>query len=259
MSQRTSTIVLLHGQPGSRSDWDAVIAALPPGTDAVALDRPGYHSSPFPPGSLEDNATWLIRELDDAGIDNAILVGHSYGGGVALAAATQAPERVRGLVLLASVGPECLNGWDTLLAAPVAGPVCSVMAFSATPWFARKFLSLKKQSLRRPLANDEFVYTEIWGNSAHDHGKAWRTFLTEQRELVRKLDDLTARLDSVKTPTLIAADPADSVVPHDTAHALNALLPNSTLEWIEGGGHHLPRRKPTDVAQSITRFVASLN
>ena len=50
-----------------------------------------------------------------------MLVGHSYGGGVALAAASLAPGRVEAVVLLASVGPGCLTVWDRLLAAPGTG------------------------------------------------------------------------------------------------------------------------------------------
>ena len=75
----------------------------------------------------------MLDELDAAGLADAVLVGHSYGGGVALATAALAPERVRGLILLASVGPECLDGWDPILAAPITGPICAVSAWWLTP------------------------------------------------------------------------------------------------------------------------------
>src|SRR5262245_62488702 len=79
--------------------------------------------------------------MDARGIDQALLVGHSYGGGVALAAARLAPERVAGLVLLASVGPGCLTGADRPLAAPVSGELCALMAWRMTPWLARAGLA----------------------------------------------------------------------------------------------------------------------
>ncbi|MDP9093091.1 MAG: hypothetical protein M3N95_09175 [Actinomycetota bacterium] len=78
----------------------------------------------MPAGTFEDNARWLIGELDHARIAEAILVAHSYAGGMAITAAVAYPERVRGLVLVASIGPGCLDGWDRLLAAPIAGPMC---------------------------------------------------------------------------------------------------------------------------------------
>jgi pimeloyl-ACP methyl ester carboxylesterase len=52
----------------------------------------------------------VLDELDSRGINRAALAGHSYGDGVALSAASLAPHRVEAVVLLASVGPGCLNG-----------------------------------------------------------------------------------------------------------------------------------------------------
>jgi pimeloyl-ACP methyl ester carboxylesterase len=66
--------------------------------------------------------------MDARGIERAVIVGHSLGGGVALSVAALAPERIEALVLLASVGPGCLNGWDRLLAAPLTGEVCALAA-----------------------------------------------------------------------------------------------------------------------------------
>src|SRR5271166_4519176 len=110
---------MLHGQPGLGSDW------------------PGYGSSRLPGGGFAVNAKSVIDDLDSRGIERAVLVGHSYGGGVALTVAALVPDRVEAMILLATVGPECLTGWDWLLAAPVAGPVCSLFAWRLTPWFAR--------------------------------------------------------------------------------------------------------------------------
>ena len=114
MTARNDPLVFLHGQPGAGSDWHEVTGALAPRRHTT-WDRPGYRDNPLPPGTFAQNASWLIGQLDDAGIEQAVLVGHSYGGGVALAAAALAPERVRALVLVASVGPGCLDGWDALL------------------------------------------------------------------------------------------------------------------------------------------------
>ena len=121
--------MLLHGQPGSASDWQLVADRLPGTLDVVALDRPGYGTSQQPAGGFGYGARAVLAELDARGIGRTVLVGHSYGGGVALAVAQQAPERVEALVLLASVGPGCLTGWDRLLAAPVTGEACALTAW----------------------------------------------------------------------------------------------------------------------------------
>ena len=257
--RRAATVMLLHGQPGAASDWDEVVRALPPHTRSLALDRPGYRTSPYPAGSFESNARWLLAEMDEAQIDDAILVGHSYGGGVALAVAALAPDRVRGLLLVSSVGPGCLDGWDRLLAAPIAGPVCAVAAWWLTPWFARQRLARLERIRHRALEPAEHVNWEAWGNARHEHGAMWRTFLTEQRELVDNLDALNSRLERVKAPTIVIADPADKMIPVATARALHAQLQGSRLVLVDNGGHHLPRRNPQAIAEEITRLCAELS
>jgi pimeloyl-ACP methyl ester carboxylesterase len=87
----------------------------------------------------------------------------------------------------------------------------------------------------------------------------WRTFLIEQRALVADLDALVDVIPSVHLPTLVIADPKDTMVPVATAHALHELLPNSTLRLISGGGHQLPRRNPSAVSQSINGLLDRLN
>jgi pimeloyl-ACP methyl ester carboxylesterase len=247
----TRRLVLLHGQPGAASDWDAVVERLADDVRPLVLDRPGYRANPAPAGDFLANARAVLTELDAAGADDAVLVGHSYGGGVALSVARLAPQRVAGLVLVASVGPDCLNGWDRLLAAPVAGTVCALAAWWLTPWFARARLERIERLRNRPLEDDEYINWDVWGQARHAHGPMWRTFLTEQRALVRGLDDLVSALPSMSAPTLVLADPEDGMVPIATARALARLLPRAQLELIEEGGHHLPRQTPQAVADAI--------
>src|SRR6266481_1113214 len=158
-------VVMLHGQPGSGSDWQQLAAQLPDCLRVIALDRPGYGANPLPAGGFGVNARAIVSELDAQGVERAVLVGHSYGGGGALAAAALAPERVEALVLLASVGPGCLTGWDRLLAAPVAGEVCALAAWWLTPWLARLRLAATAGLRRRPIAADEHVNWHIWGHA----------------------------------------------------------------------------------------------
>lgn len=252
MADGKTTTVLLHGQPGDRSDFDGVVSRLPPYIDPLAMDRPGYGDNDRPAGTLADNARWLVERLDAARVDEAVLVGHSYGGGVAIAAAVLAPERVRGLVLLASVGPGCVTAWDELLASPVVGPALSATAWTVGPWLARQYGS------RWQTQQPDAAWQALAG-LRHTGGEVWRSFLAEQRELLRSLDFWTDRLAGSRLPVLIMADPLDRVVPISTAHALHAQLPNSRLELVDQGGHHLPRRVPHVVAGKIGDFVYSVD
>jgi 3-oxoadipate enol-lactonase len=250
-------VVFLHGQPGRGSDFAEVVKYLPPGLNTLAPDRPGYGANPLPATTAEDNVRWLVGELDRAGVDRAVLVGHSYGGGIALLTAAMFPQRVQALVLLGSTGPDCLAGWDHVLAAPVIGSACAVGAFPLAQSVARAVLAVITRRLGRPLRVDEHVELATWAYAGHDHGRVWRSFLVEQRDLVHHEAELTAAADRVRTPTLILADPDDEVVPIDTARALLAAVAGSRLHLVDGGGHALPRTRPAVVARAIADIIAT--
>jgi pimeloyl-ACP methyl ester carboxylesterase len=188
-----------------------------------------------------------------------VLVGHSYGGGVALSVAALAPHRVEAVVLLASVGPGCVNGWDRLLAAPATGPLCALVAWRLTPWIARLRLAWITRRRGRPPGPGEHVNWQVWGQSSRERGRLWRTFLAEQRALLGELDGLVSTLPSIRMPVLILADPDDAVVPIDTARRLARALPDARLELVKGAGHHLPRRAADVVARAIKELVATVD
>ena len=247
--------MLLHGQPGLGSEWDQVADRLPGRFRALLPDRPGHGSSTQPGGGLDANAAAVLAEMDARGIERAVLVGHSYGGGVALRVAATAPGRVEALVLLASVGPDCLNGWDWLLAAPLAGPVCSRAGWQVTPWFARAVMRLlaRRQGLEATIRRHVNIY--VWGCANWQNGPLWRTFLTEQRALMREAAGLADAARSVRVPALVVSDTRDPMVPFRTAQALAGLIPDARLQVIEGAGHHLPLRAPAEVVGQITAFL----
>ena len=242
-------LVLLHGQPGSPADWQLVAGRLPAPLHAFAADRPGYGSSRLPACGFAANARAVLDDLDSRGITRAVLVGHSYGGGVALSAASLAPGRVAAVVLLASVGPGCLTGWDRLLAAPGAGPLCAQVAWRLTPWMARARLAGIARRRGRPLRPDEHVNWQVWGHAGHGYCPLWRTFLTEQRALLRELDEPEHAIASVRAPVLVLADPKDTVVPFETARRL--ARPCRMLAWSSSRARVItcpgepPRSSPT--------------
>ncbi len=142
-----------------------------------------------------------------------MLVGHSYGGGVALSAASLAPDRVEAVILLASVGPGCVNGWDRLLAAPGAGPAVRAGGLAAHAVDRPGPAPLGASRRRPPAGPGEYVNWQVWGQAGRDRGPLWRTFLPEQRALLRELRELEQAVPSVQPPVLLLADPRDTADP----------------------------------------------
>ena len=94
------TLMLLHGISSGAASWHKQMAL--PGCRVLAWDMPGYGASPMPDvqkPTASDYAHLLAARLDSAGVQQAVLVGHSLGALIAAAFAAQFPERVARLIL----------------------------------------------------------------------------------------------------------------------------------------------------------------
>jgi lipase len=107
-------VICLHGITAQHRAFNALARYLGPSRSLVGVDLRGRGDSAKPESGygLETHARDVIRVLDHLGLDEAVILGHSMGGFVALKTALSYPERVRALVLLdggwprAEVSPE---------------------------------------------------------------------------------------------------------------------------------------------------------
>ena len=122
-------VVLLHGASGNLRDWTlGALAAIAERHDVIAFDRPGlgFTGRPVAARPAAGAQAALLRDaLARLGVERATLVGHSFGGAVALAWALDAPETVAGLLLLGAPSqPRGRPGLMTgLLANRLTGPL----------------------------------------------------------------------------------------------------------------------------------------
>ncbi len=245
-------VVLLHGQPGSGPDWEPVARRLNPDFTVVTVDRPGYGRTGGPATGFAGNAQALIELLNRFVIDSAIAVGHSWGGGVAIAAAEHYPERIAGLVLVASVGPGEPVGWeDRLLAAPVIGEFVAGMTIGLPGHLLGidRVQRYVDHFLAPPARNAVRSMTRLTG--ARTGSPVWRSFLAEQRALLTELDELGPGLGALDLPTVILNGDADHVVRPAVGDLLAAAIPGASHIVIPGVGHALPREQPDMVAGAV--------
>jgi pimeloyl-ACP methyl ester carboxylesterase len=96
-------VILVHGTPGGATGWIDYLMNPLPGADMIALDRPGFGLS-GPDGAVSDLSCQAsaVAALFPADGRKVVLVGHSLGGAVVAWAAAQYPDRVQGVVFLAS-------------------------------------------------------------------------------------------------------------------------------------------------------------
>jgi pimeloyl-ACP methyl ester carboxylesterase len=98
-------VVMVHGMPGSHRDFRWLAPTLVHlGLRVIRLDMPGFGGTASAPAQLSTLADHLRRRLEALELERVVLLGHSFGGALALIAASREPERVRGLALLSSFG-----------------------------------------------------------------------------------------------------------------------------------------------------------
>lgn len=244
-------VILLHGQPATSAVWLAVRHRLS-GLPVLMPDRPGYGTNPEPATDFPGNVDWLRGVLDRSGVGRVVLAGHSWAGGVAVLAAARHPDRIAGVALVASVGPGCLRAHDRPLAWPVTGEVAAVvglrMARLVYAYQMRRFLGAHV-----PSADLGYAHMEV---AAQFRRPVWRSFLAEQRTLVRQLPMLDGALGEMRVPTTVLTGTRDSAIPRQCPERLARAIPGATLRRVAGAGHELPLQRPDEVATAIRSLAA---
>jgi len=240
--------LLLHGQPGTGADWSPVIGRLRGRMRAIAPDRPGYGRTGGGAVGFRANAEAAVALLDRLQIDRAVVVGHSWGSGIALAAALEFPQRLRGVVLVGPIEPTASPGrLDRAFANRLIGPPATRLGF----WAAG--LGLALPPLRRLAhAAAPAVETDRLRRVAAEWRGAgvWRSFYAEQRALVTELPALARRLPSLSVPTTIVAGDRDRICPPSQARELARDLPSARLIELDGA-HLLPQQRPSAIADAV--------
>lgn len=249
-------VVLVHGHPGSAYDWGALARELGTrGRRVLAYDRLGYgHSDARGNGAftVESNARELRALLDADDLRDVVLVGWSYGGGVAIVATREDPSRVSHLVLVGSVG----TGVEDRDAPPRL--VMELMAAFGLPWLARvppldrrvRAAFLAAAFAPEPVADGALDL--MAANFARPHTLA--TFTSEGRDLGGEAD-----LDpgAIARPILVVHGDGDRLVPLAVAEGLHRRARRGELWVVPGGGHALPVTRARELAERIVAFAES--
>jgi len=247
-------VLALHGQPGSGRDFEAVAWALGGACPILAPDRPGWGGRVGEPaGGFATGADDALAVLDREGVERAVVLGFSWGGGVAVELALRHPERVSGLVLAASIGPGEPTAADRLLAVPVAGrAICAgglaltrmVLGRRATHRLVgRRMKGLEPEQCRRFAT--ECLTPAVLGS-----------FMTEQRALVTDWPEIVGRLGELRVPTVVVTGDRDRLIAPGSARRLAAAIPGAELRVVPGAGHYLPGAGMAVLVEAVLELAA---
>ncbi len=259
---RDPPLVLFHGFGGSTFSWREVLPELARSHRVVAFDRPGFGltARPLPgewqgmsPYSAPAQIALTLGLLDRLGLDQAVLVGHSAGGAVALEVALAHPERVLALVLVApAVSGEGPPSWlQPFLKLPQIRHL--------GPLLVRRLVGSLERLLEQSYADPSFLTPAVReGYKKPLRADNWDRGLWEII-VAAKPGDLSEKLSEIAAPTLVISGDSDRVVsPKDSARVA-ALMPNASFVAVTGAGHLVMEEKPASLLAELERFLAAIN
>ena len=249
-------LLLIHGIGGSTDCWRGVVHKLASRYRVIAVDLLGHGQSDKPRGdySLGAFAVWLRDFLDALDIREATVIGHSFGGGVALQFAHQHKEYCRRLVLISSggLGPD-LGPLLRMMSLPGAELVLPLIA---SPPAVQVGKVLRKRALSSGRGATRYSET-LKGLAALSNRHSRAAFLRTLRSVVDHRGQAVCALNRLRTdlPTMIIFGDQDRCIPVAHAHSAHNAIPGSVLHVIPGVGHQPQVQCPDTVARLVGDFI----
>jgi pimeloyl-ACP methyl ester carboxylesterase len=250
------TVVLIHGLPGTAEDFERVTPLLG-GYRTIAIDRPGFGYSTGGYVPFERQLTTIHELLAKLHVTRPIVVGHSYGGTIALGYTERYPSDVRALVLVdAAAAGERPGALERLQAHGTQILELPVLRQIANATFGQLLLTASAETgdseafapqpvvpahLRRLL--------EI--NMTRGNLEALAGERLAAGEVVARID---RGLSAIRQPAVVIQGNADHLVKQTHGRRLAAELPNAHLVMV-GGGHMVPYTHPAAVAAAVDAVV----
>jgi pimeloyl-ACP methyl ester carboxylesterase len=231
-----------------------ILAPLAQRYRVIAVDRPGFGHTSRPRSQIwtpNVQAELIHKALIQLDVEQAIVVGHSWGTLVALSLALDHPADVRGLVLLSGYYFPTLRT-DVLASSATAAPVIGdLLSYTVAPLLGR---ALKSRAFRKLFAPDavpsrfqvEFP-TELSLRPSQLKASAADTVL-----MTPSAAALASRYGELKMPIIIMAGTDDRIVNFASqSEHLDEVLGQSTLVSFPGAGHMIHHLVPERVVQAI--------
>ncbi len=245
-------ILLLHGFGASLQAWDDWAPALEKNLRVLRIDIPGFGlSGPAVNQDYSDAAdvARVIAVMDQLGVQQVIVAGHSMGGRIAWNLAAAHPERVSKLVLLSPDGfPDPNAKSDKTYEVPA---LLGLLPYSLPKW------ALRMGGVAPAFADDSQLTPQMM-QRYHDMMLApgVRTALLERMRQTRNSDPVV-RLQSIKAPTLLIWGEKDAFIPLSNAQDYLKAMPQAKLVTLPGIGHVLHEEAPQASVQAVLDFLSA--
>ena len=225
-------VLLIHGSgPGvsAWANWRLSMPELARRARVIAPDMVGFGFTDRPEGQTYSMDVWVdqaLGVLDALGLEQADVVGNSFGGALALALAIRHPKRVRRLVLMGSVG----------VPFPITHGLDAVWGYTPSIENMRKLLDLFAYD--RGLVNDELAQLRYAASIRPGFQESFGAMFPAPRQRwVEAMTSAEADIRALPHQTLVIHGREDQVIPLDNSLTLARLIPRSQLHVFGQCGH----------------------
>lgn len=244
--RRGHPFACIHGFGGDKETWLLMSALVPRARGVDLIDLPGHGASNDvveAEASIRHHAEAVLRVLDHAGVDRAIVCGNSMGGGVALRLAASYPDRVAGLVLVASIGRDIHDG-------PARSWIDGDNPLIPREEDVDKFMAI---ALERPPPVGKAVIRHVIMERvrrAESLHKLFRGFV-----LAGAGDGVPSDVGRIDQRALVIHGEQDRIISKRIAEDLVLALPRAELVVMRGVGHAPQLEAPRATARLVEAFA----
>ncbi|UTW59150.1 alpha/beta hydrolase [Kordiimonas sp. SCSIO 12603] len=212
-----NTIHWLHGWGTSHTSFSRMAELFKKDASNRLYDLPGFGNTP---ALSEDAGTFeyseaFIKQLDPS--QSHIIIGHSYGGRVAIQLAAKYPDRIKAIILVAGAGLQRKRSLKFKTRAFLLRTLGKLARFSD---------SLFKTSFRE-------AYTNKFGSTDYKNAGVLRQTLVKA-----VTEDLSPQAREVRCPTLLVYGSEDADTPPEIGRKYERLIPLARYEELSGYDHH---------------------
>ncbi len=233
-----NTLIILHGWASSKKRWQPIKQLIENSSRYVKVvvpDLPGFKQETVlnKVWNLNDYIKWLEDFSSDIA-EPFYLLGHSFGGRMAIKFAAKHPEKLKGLILVSSAGikPEKTD-YDSIIKLAQKGKKLSFLPFY--PFFRKVFY-------RYILKKTDYIEAEKL------------PYLKETFQNVIK-EDLTEHLSKIETRALIIWGDKDNMTPIQDGYLMNREIRNSKMEILKNISHKPHKEIPDVLVDKIMNFI----
>lgn len=223
-------LLILHGWGSKKEKWHEAEKILSKnGFKVIIPDLPGFgqSSAPLRAWSLDDYCDFIEEFVKSLNLGSFYLLGHSFGGALAVKCSLRFPEKIEKMFLVAAA---CFRS-KTIKKDALRDVSKVVKVFSFIP-----FYSLFRRAFYKFFVKSDYLGLE---------GTMKQTYLKVINE------DLSDDLPLVRVPCLIIWGNEDDVTPIKQAYLINKKISNSEIKIIPNAGHDLEWKMPKELSQLI--------